>query len=433
MSNLVSNKYRRGTSTRVTFPTLPSLTVQPRKIDIIQKQYNHDVLIMEFPAESTLWFEALKTGVPVQMNWSQDTLRKNWVGYVSSISKVNSPQRMNIMQIMCVGTSFVLKERATRVFENKTIPEAVQIIAEEFGFNVIANPHPQRFSQLTLAAVSYWEWIVEQAKRIGYGVVIDGMDLYFKPLDKMIDLGFSNAAVLSLGNAGPSFNTQLLDRTLDEFKVVYGDNVEDSNNFRATKNVGGVDPISKKMLFSSSTPTETGTPLRTEVSPTLFTEYRTDRVVNSQIDATEAAKGAAQLARFKIPADVKAQGDPRLHPFGTTYIAGTGSLTDGFWIIREARHMFHKIGDYQVQLKIATDGIGDAIVETPFRTRKDLNSITATGTPSGTINLDEALINGTSLFNFEMSSVTTVSKENYSTESNQGFVSAPTIWRKAGK
>ena len=432
MSNLVTNKYRRGTSTLTSFPTLPSLTVQPRRIDLIQKMYSHDVLLLEFPAESTLWFETLKTGVPVQFSWRQDTLSKNWIGYVSSVSKINAPQRTNVMQIMCVGTSFVLKERATRVFKNHTIPEVIQIIAEEFGFNVIMDNHPQNFLQLTMTAVSYWEWMVEQAKRIGYGIVIDGMTLYFKPLDKMIDLGFSNAAILSLGNAGVPFNTQLLDRTLDQFKVIYGDNVEDTNNFRATKNVGGVSPFSNEVLLSNATPTNTGTPLRTDVSPTLFQEYRTDRVINSKNDADEAAKGAAQLARFSIPATAKAQGDPRIHPFGSVYIAGTGATTDGFWMVRESHHMFHKIGDYQLELKVATDGIGDAIVSTPFRTRKDLTSVTTTGTTLGTINLDEALVNGTGLFNFELSSVARVNNDNASFESNQGFTRTPTVWRKAG-
>lgn len=432
MSNLVTNKFRKGTSTKMSFPTLPSLTVQPRRIDLIQKQYSHDVLVMEFPAESTLWFETLKTGVPVEFNWRQSTTVKNWIGYVSSVSKSNAPQRTNVMTVMCVGTTFVLKERATRVFQNHSIPEVVQIIGEEFGFNVIFDNHPQVFTQLNMTAVSYWEWMVEQAKRIGYGLVADGMDLYFKPLDKLIDLGFSNSAILSMGNAGAPFNTQFLDRTLDQFKVVYGDNVEDTNNFRATKNVGGVSPFSKQVLLSNSTPTETGTSLRTEISPTLFQEYRTDRVINSQTDAEQAAKGAAQMARFNIPAVAKAQGDPRIHPFGSVYIAGTGSMTDGFWVVREAHHMFHKVGDYQLELKVATDGVGDEIVQTPFRTRKDLNSVTATGSPVGTINLDEALLNGTGLFDFEMSSVTRVTKENATFESNQGFTKTPTVWRRAG-
>lgn len=425
MSSLTTTKYRKGTATHVSFPTVPSLTAQPRKIDLLQNQYNHDILTLEFPAESTLWFETLKTGIPVEFNWRQDTLDKNWVGYVSSISKINAPQRTNIMQVMCVGGTFPLKQRATRVFENSTVPDAVSAIASEFGFNVLTEPHKQVFPQLAITGNSYWEWIQEQAKRIGYGVIIDGMTFVFKPIDKLIDMTFSNAPILSLGNAGAPFNTQFLDRTLDEFSIIYGDNVESSANFRTVKNVGGVDPETAQVLLSTASPDTVGDSLRQDVSQVLFSEFRTDRVVNSIDDARQIANAAAQLSRFSIPAKIKGQGDPRLRPFGTVYVSGTGNLTDGFWIINSVHHMFHQIGDYQVEMSVSTDGIGDTVVETPFRTR--------TETGQGTINLNEALINaGAAALAFTMESVKLTDYTQYATESNQGYLRTPTRWQNAG-
>lgn len=425
MSNLLATKFRRGTATQVTFPTLPSLTAQPTSIDLIQKQYSHDVLVMQFLSESTLWLETLKTGVPVQFSWRQDTLSKDWVGYVSSISKINSPQRTNIMQVMCVGSTFPMKQRATRVFIDSTVPDAIEKIATEFGFKVITDPHPQVFGQLAMTGNSYWEWICEQARRIGYGIIVDGMTFVFRPIDKLINMGFSNAPVLSLGNAGAPFNTQYLDRTLDEFKIIYGDNVESSNNFRTVKNVGGVDPETSTILLSSSSPDATGDPLRETVSPVLFEEFRTDRVITDKTAAKETAKAAAQMSRFGIPAKIKGQGDPRIRPFGTTYVAGTGSVTDGFWIINEAVHQFHKIGDYMLELSVSTDGIGDTIVETPFRTRTD--------TGVGTINLDESIASraGASL-SFSMDSVQLQDYSSYPSESNQGYLTTPKRWKNVG-
>ena len=423
MSNVSSRKYRRGTATLLSFPTMPSLTMQPRRVDLYQKQYTHDIMVLEFPSDSTLWFDTLKTGVPVQFSWRQDTQYKNWIGYVSSISKVNAPQRTNLMQIVCVGATFVLKDRATRVFRDATVPEAISKIAREYGFNVIADNHPQRFSQLAVTGSSYWEWINEQARRIGYGVIVDGMDFLLKPLDKLIDITFSSAPVLSLGNSSAPFNTDYLDRTLDEFRITYGDNVEDSKEFRTVKNVGGVDPISGKVLLSSSSPADNNDPLREDVSPVLFEEYRTDKVVNDPTAAKETSKAAAQLARFNIPALVKGQGDPRLRPFGAVFISGTGTTTDGFWIAREAHHMFHKIGDYMINMKIATDGVGDAVVETPFRTRDDLTA--------GTVNLEEAVANGEATrLSFELNEVELIKKNQADSEYNQGFTRTPDRWRK---
>jgi hypothetical protein len=54
-------------------------------------------------------------------------------------------------------------------------------------------------------------------------------------------------------------------------------------------------------------------------------------------------------------------------------------------MVREAQHMFHKIGDYQMDVTIATDGLGDT-QESAFRSR-GANLV-------GTVNLNAALENG---------------------------------------
>lgn len=421
MSDIFIGKYRKGTNTVVTFPTLPSLTAQPRRIDLYQKQYSHDVLVLEYPAESTLWFESLQTGVPIEFRWNQNTLSKSWIGYVSSTSKSNSPQRVNSMNIVCVGGSFPLKDRAARVFVDSSIPRAVEQIVTEYGFNFIGDDNNQKFSQLTIAGLTYWEWIVEQGKRIGYGIIVDGMNFIFKPIDKLIDFGFSSAAILSIGDATVPFNTQAIDRTLDMFNVISGDNIEDSVNYRTIKNVGGVNPVSNEEYLAEANPLNTGNQLRSDASDVLFSEYRTDRVVQSAEAAKTEAEGAAELARFNLPATVRGQGDPRIRPFSTVFISGTGNLTDGFWVVKEAKHMFHKIGDYMIDLKIATDGLGDSL-ETSFRTR-DASAV-------GLVNVDEALKNnGISPLYFDMTSVELNSTGMIVKEANQGYKKVIQKWK----
>jgi len=404
MSSIVSTKFRRGTNFKVTFPTLPSLTFQPSRVDLYQKRNNHDILVMEFYAVSPLWFKTITTGAPIQFSWTQDTLTRYWVGYVSSISKVDAAQRTNLMTITCVSATFLMKQRSTRVFTDVRVTDVVEQLATEFGFNYVGGvPSEPVFPQLAIAGSSYWEWIQEQAKRIGYGVVVDGMNFVFKPLDKIIDLWFSDAPVLSIGNTGAAFNTQYLDRTLDYFKVLSGDNIEDSNDFRTVKNVGGVDPLTAKYYTENASPANSGASLRTSVADVLFSEYRSDRVAHSSVAAQALATGSAELARFNIPAKVKCQGDPRIRPFGTVFISGTGELTDGFWMVREAQHMFHKIGDYQMDLTIATDGLGDT-QESAFRSR-GANLV-------GTVNLNAALENGgTQVNSFGLKNAVLVTKD----------------------
>lgn len=419
MSNLDSVKYRRGTSFSAVFPTLPSLTSQPRRVDLYQKQGSHDILVMEFSADSPLWFNNIKTGVPVKFSWTQDVLTREWIGYVSSISKINAPQRQNSMEIMCVAGTFPMKESDARIFENMTIPKIVETIAKEFGFNVMIDEHPQVFSQVVMAGVSYWEFIQEQARRIGYGVVVNNMDFLFKPLDKLINLGFASAPILSMGSQAPAFNTQYLDRTLDYFKVISGENVENGREGRYLKVVGGVGRTNGKAFTAIASPAEVGINLRSDVSDVLFKEYRTERVVDSETIVQQAAQDAAQLGRFNIPATAQCQGDPRIRPYGTVYIDGTGDLSDGFWVVKEAQHMFHKVGDYQMNLVVATDGMGES-AQSQFRSRsKNL---------SGTVNLVEADYRTLQIFIGGDANVRLITNRLQNNEANQGFRRSPTMW-----
>jgi len=415
------NKYRRGTRFHVKFPTLPSLTLQPRRIDIYQKQNNHDVLVLEMPGVSPMWFEVVQTGVPVSIKWQQGTQYKNWIGYVASISKLDAAQTNLTMEIVCVGSSFPLKERTTRVFTNVTIPEVVNSLVTEAGFNYIGENHRQRFPQLTIAGSSYWEWIQEQAAKIGYGVMVDGMSFLFRPLDKLIDQGFASAPILSISGTVLPAGNMIMDRTLDSFKVLKGDNLDNPDSYRAVKTVGGVDPVTNEAFTARKSPASSGSSLRRSVSDVLFSEYRADRVINDGTVADVAADGLAQMARFTIPAKVKCQGDPRIRPFGTVYISGTGKLTDGYWVVKEARHILHAIGDYQMELTVVTDGVGETR-QTTFRNR----DVTA----AGTVNLEDALNNGgKSITAFEDSDVAISITGDLVKEGTQGYNRTPSLWK----
>ena len=87
--------------------------------------------------------------------------------------------------------------------------------------------------------------------------------------------------------------------------------------------------------------------------------------------------------------------------------------------------MFQQNGDYIIQLAVSTDGIGDAVVETPFRTR------TSNGT--GTVNLEEAtLLGSVANLSFDKDSVTLTDGGPIPDESNQGYLRSPSRWKFVG-
>ena len=352
-------KNRRGTSFRITFPTMPSLNKEPRRVDLHQAQYQHDVLIISFKTTGFNWFEDIPTGLPVQFSWTQVGVTKDWYGYVAFVSRTNASQQIEqTMEVHCVGSSFPLKERANRVFTNSTIPEAAATIAREFNLNFIGDSHPRRFPQIMMAGHSYWEWLAEQAKRIGFVLRVDGSNLYFQQIDKYVDSKITSAPVLFSGDTPSLYKNSFLERTLDKFVVLRGDYIESGESLRTEKVTGGVDLDTSETFSSKKTPNNVGTDFRTKLSDVLFSEYRSDQVMSTISDAELMSEGAAQLARLSMPAKVHAQGDPRMAPHSPVYVMGTNELTDGFWLIKDIVHTFKKYDDYIATMTIVTDGTG---------------------------------------------------------------------------
>jgi phage protein D len=382
--NNPSQKPRRGTTFQLEFPTMPSLTRIPKRVELYQKQYKQDVMVISMPITGQLWFDMIPTGLPVRFSWQQGSIGTTWYGYVSFISKNVAVQREQTMEVHCIGASFPLKERANRVFTNSSIPEAAEVIAKEHGFSFVGSPHPRKFSQLIMAGHSYWEWLVEQATRIGYAILVDGTTLHFRELDQMIDQSVSSVPLLAFGESRSLYRGQYYDRTLDEFRVLKGEHIEGSEHLRAEKYVAGVDHSTGSAVVSSSNPQTVGTALKETTNDVLFSEYRTDQVIENDTAAQDMSKGAAQMARLNMPAKVKCQGDARIRPYSTVQISGTGTLTDGYWVVKEAHHIFQKFGDYNIDMTVVTDGTG-ANQATNFRERQASNV--------STVNIADRMIN----------------------------------------
>jgi phage protein D len=413
-------KYRKSTSFKIEFPTMPALQKTPKEVTLYQKQGHHDILVMQFSQTGPLWFDGIPTGLPMRFSWTQSNVTKDWYGYVAYMSKTVTARDNKEMEVHCIGTSFPLKERANRVFTNTTIPDVVAIIAQENGFNFIGDPHPRVYPQITIAGHSYWEWIQEQAKNIGYAAVMDGINLVFRNLDSVIDQNSGDIATLSLSNTEVPSGRDLLDRTLDYFKVLKGDYLENGVDYRTVKSSGGIDPLTEVAFTSSQSPMDVGTNLRAFSNKVLFSEYRSDKVIDSEGYASIMAAGAAQLGRMTTPAKAFGQGDYRIKPYSTVHIDGTGDLTDGYWLVKEVVHSFQKFGRYSTEVVLVTDGTGEN-VSTNFRTKLP--------TTVGMVNISEAISRGGTLASMLHNS-TPVLRE-YSAAilpSDLGWSSAPSRW-----
>jgi phage protein D len=381
-----------------------------------QKPFTHDVLILTFPSTYTSVFDSLSTGIPVRVKWSRTGEEREWVGYVSQVTKTVAYQQEKLMDIVCVGASFVLKERANRVFTEISIPDAVELIAKEHDLGFVGDFHEQIFPQLAMAGHSYWEWIVEQAKKIGYTVYLSGTTLHFRKLDSMIDQSMTSVPTLYFNAPKANGDLHLFNRTLNYFKITKGSYNESNASLRTKKVMGGVDPYQLEAVRGEASSEDVTTNVRTSNGNSLFTEYRSDRVVNSEAMSATLAKGSAELARLSIPAKAKGQGDPRMRPYQSVYIQGTGESTDGYWVIDEIKHTIIS-GDYNVDMTVLIDGFG-ALNESPARKNNSVSD--------KLVNITERIKTGTIQGDSRESKLKTYKAAIM--PSDNGFITSPSRW-----
>lgn len=417
---------RRSSGYSVVFPTLPSLNTAmnpPAKITIHQKMKSHDIAILQYGTQNDRLLSTLTTGIPITFTWNKGSDKGMFTGYVSHVTSEVSVAPKKNLEVVCIGASFVLKERKTRTFRNKTITQVAQQIAREKNLRFVGEPHPRVFPQLTVANQSYWEWLHEQAHRIGYAMYVENTTLYFRPLDKIIDEGSGVAPVMA--SFGKEVPTDLLenDRTLDYIRVLKGEYI-DGMELRNTKTVSGVDPVTSKSVSAKKTPAAVGKKLRNSNNAVFFDEQRTDQVVHDSIGASTSADGAAQLARFNLPARIKGQGHPAMRPYHPIFIQGVDSRLDGFWVPSEVVHTITYIGEYQVEIHALSDGTGN---NAPAPSRKTNASLI------GQVDLEAAVANGGYSPHLRTTGGTLLSPTRALTkETGQGYTRTPTTWIHKG-
>ena len=390
----------------ISYPDFPSIQTQARSVTLIQEMGKHDIVKIYYPKFNSSIVKAVKTGVPVQITWKNDKASGNFFGYTSDTSYPVIQQLRRGLTVTCVGASYPLKKRKPKIWKNKTASEIVSDICKEVKLKPFITPSSIRFTQQSIAGQSYWEKLNELAVKIGYGMQVIGTELHFHPIDKMINQFMTVIPTLAFKDYYANPISSFVSPTLDYFEPKLGDFIEGKEYSRTSPVVGGVDPLTAKSYIASSSSSKVGKNLRTNVKDPLFDSIETTTVIASSAMAKSLAEGRAQLGRFSIPATGIAQGDPRVAPWRTVEVRGTGDSTDGFWIIKRVEHVIHGDGRYQMEFDCLSDGSGStkstsfrpsSAGSVPLRNIEGELSTTYTKKPTSTkLSAPQPLVNQTS-------------------------------------
>jgi len=384
--NNVSVQNRAGSKFTVTYPDFPSVIIQPHNVSIHQEIGSQDVVELSYTRFNAFYQKVLKTGVPVSITWKNDKTSGTFIGYVMDVTPVVQQSIYRPTIIRCIGASLSLKEGGYKIWKNQTGAQIVSSIAKGFGLKPVVTEDNVIFSQQSLAGHTHWEKLQEIAKRKGYVAQCYGTELHFHPLDKMIDVAMTTIPIFSFTEPYGTPWSSVLSQTLDHFRPTSGDFFSHANNKRTTKTVSIVDPITAKLTTYSHKANTVGKNLRQTTKDPLFKETLPGVVTGTEKMAESLASAHAQLSRFSIHAEGRGQGDPRVAPYRTIEINGTGSTTDGFWIIKKVVHKMILDGRYSMEFTCMSDGL-DRNISSGSRpaiaskaTVRNLNYETTTGT-----------------------------------------------------
>ena len=354
----IRTQNRIGTTFQVVFPDFPTFKLAPQSFRLIQEQGKHDVIEIAFPSFDKHFQKALKTGILCKVMWKTQHAKNEWVGYVYNSDKTTQSTTSRNVILRGLGASFPLKEGGNKIWKNKTAPEIIQEICKQHKLKAVVDKSNVRFGMQSLVGLTKWEKIQELAERIGFHAHVNNTTLYFQRIDRLIDQFASTIPVFSYNDGGVNYGAIFEAQTLDHFKAKTGDISELGAHNKKDKTVHGIDPITGKSHSHTAKPTKVGKNVRTNVAESLFQEVATTVVAETKSIAKELSEGMAHLARFSMHAEGKGQGDPRMSPYKTIEINGTGENTDGFWVIKKVEHFVTYDGRYTVEFKCMTDGLG---------------------------------------------------------------------------
>lgn len=318
----------------------------------------HDIVEIYYSKFSSVFFKGIKTGVPVSISWKNDKTSGTFFGYAVDVSYTTAQQLNRDVKVTCVGSSYPLKEQTSKIWVNKTASEIANEIAKKFKLKPSVTPSTIRFAQQSLSGHSYWEKLNELAHRIGYGVQVVGTELHFHPIDKMVDQFMTTIPIMSFKDPLQNPESNINVPTLTFFEPKIGDHLESADFSRSTNVVGGVDPVTGKAFTFKSSSNKVGKNIRKTTKDPLFNTVESNTVVANTAMAKSLSESRSQLGRLNISAKAIGQGDPRIAPWRTIEVQGTGTTTDGYWVVKKAEHVIHGDGRYMVEFTCLTDGVG---------------------------------------------------------------------------
>ncbi len=357
---------------RLTSPASP-INVKLVNARIERTEGLHDVAQFKVPIASIGASTPYVSGLPIHMTWPSVGSRGagSFFGYVDKVSPLyrgtGSKVQSFTANVSCVGSTYPMKSSDYSVYTSVTADQAARRIADEFQLACIADPHLVVWPQLAQEGKSWWAWLLDIAKRVGYTVLVDDSILYF------IDRRTAGGRMKN-----PPEKYSVVPQPLGFYDVQQltirassGDGVD---SMPGTYFLNGISAFSGASFQLEGTSTDVFYGSKQVYQPQFRRALQ--EVPSSLVEAQSLLDAAQSNSLFTTTANLIIQCNNRLRPgiLIDLVMQDGKSVFSGTWYVLEAVHLIAQ-HTQQTQLKIGTDATGVAF-SIPGRVVPTMNTIT---------------------------------------------------------
>lgn len=294
---------------------------------------------------------------PIYLNIEYSpTQRTSFHGYVAFVEPKAVTRRGLINKspiqsavIACLGASYDMKAKKTKVWEQVTIKQVVTAIADTYNYSCQVPNNPYIFSRLVQSNESDMEFLVKTCRSLGYRVSTKGAHLHVYDPFQVISRNMPYAELTTLTDTVA--NTRFAPGRVLEFDGTFG-----SNTPYGTANSYVIETLDNAGQLIKHSATSEGMGIGLTL-PSRFTDSMA--VSSISLDAVKKIGNSQIRNRAPFHAHATVTGIPEVLVGSLVKLQKYNSKFDGYWMVSKVNHKVSR-ANYITELSLVKDSTNDS-------------------------------------------------------------------------
>lgn len=272
---------------------------------------------------------------PVYCYWGFGVDRHEFCGYVASVepSFINSDGVVNgstfqLVDLICMGASYKMRAKKTRLWENASIQSVTTTLAEEYRFSVSTVSESFAYPRIVQTQESDWEFLNKVADMYGLSISMHGTHIHvWNPMNALgRQISYHQLKNIKARNG----DTRTYPATILSMRGIFGDSIKPLS----THSISATVLDNQGNTYTSNNFNET----------TGFGKHINIGITdNISINATSTAMADSLITANNrginiLTAKLSVTGTAGVLPGGIVNISNFESNFEGFWYVKEVSH-----------------------------------------------------------------------------------------------